>query len=124
MKDALSHLRFYQTSCNLWEQCWGDTEHLAKDFRGKEIARQMIRSTGSVSANIEEGYGRGYDKEFSRFLRIARGSARETKGWYMRSGILLPKEIIQVRSEKLEEIIGSITNTIKTLESKKNFNAY
>lgn len=80
MKDAINNLRFYNTACALWKECWSDTEMLmGTDIRGKEIARQLIRSAGSISANIEEGYGRGYEKEYSRFLRISRGSARETR---------------------------------------------
>ena len=124
MKDTLENLRFYQSSLVLWDNCWNDTEVMKKDFRGIEIARQLIRSTGSVSANIEEGYGRGYSKEFGRFLRIARGSARETIGWYKRSGLLLPPEIVQPRCEKLEYIIGALTKSIRTIEQKNNFNPY
>ncbi len=54
MKDGLEELRFYKTALELWDLCWNDTEVLQKDFRGKEIARQLIRSCGSISANIEE----------------------------------------------------------------------
>ena len=57
MKDALENLRFYQKALELFDLCWGDTDLLKKDFRGKEIARQIIRSCGSISANIEVGYG-------------------------------------------------------------------
>ena len=80
MKDGLQDLRFYKMALELWDKCWKDTEILMKDLRGKEIAGQLIRSVGSVSANIEEGYGRGFGKEYPHFLRIARGSARESRG--------------------------------------------
>jgi len=63
MKDKLEVVYFYQNALQLWEMCWSDTEILQKDFRGKEIAKQLIRSCGSISANIEEGYGRGFGKE-------------------------------------------------------------
>lgn len=91
MKDGLENLRFYQMALELYDLCWSDTEILKKDFRGKEIARQIIRSCGSISANIEEGYGRGFGKEYPHFLRISRGSARETKGWYKKSKFPLLK---------------------------------
>lgn len=118
MSDALEKVQFYQMAVSLWNECWSDTEVLLKDVRGKEIARQLIRSVGSVAANIEEGYGRGFGKEYPHFLKIARGSARESKGWYQRSGYLLKEEIIVSRTEKLDMIIGMITKAIKTLEQK------
>ncbi|MBN1318048.1 MAG: four helix bundle protein [Anaerolineales bacterium] len=41
---------------------------------GKPISNQLIRSVGSISANIEERYGRGfYGRERTQLLRIALG---------------------------------------------------
>jgi four helix bundle protein len=119
MNNKLDELRFYQKAKELWELCWNDTEILSKDFRGKEIARQLIRSIGSISANIEEGYGRGLGKEYPHFLRIARGSAQESKGWYQKSRLILNSETINQRSELLGDIIAMINKTIITLEDKK-----
>lgn len=119
MKDSLEELRFYQKSLELWDKCWGDTEILMKDFRGRELAKQLIRSVDSISANIEEGYGRGFGKEYPQFLRIARGSARETKGRYLRTKFLLSEETIKGRISDLGEIIAMITKTIQTLEEKR-----
>lgn len=118
MNDRIDEIRFYLKSKELWKQCWTDTEILKKDFRGVEIARQLIRSVGSISANIEEGYGRGFGKEYPQYLRIARGSARESKGWYFRSEQLLSPEIIKRQTERLDEIIGALTNSINTLTKK------
>jgi four helix bundle protein len=119
MNDGLEDLRFYKKALDLWNMCWNDTEILKNDFRGKEVARQLIRSCGSISANIEEGYGRGFGREYPHFLRIARGSARESKGWYQRSKYLLPGETIDERCTVLDGLIAMITKSIKTLENKK-----
>ncbi|PIP77862.1 MAG: hypothetical protein COW85_06815 [Ignavibacteria bacterium CG22_combo_CG10-13_8_21_14_all_37_15] len=119
MKDGLEELRFYKMALELWDLCWGDTEILRKDFRGMEIAKQLIRSCGSISANIEEGYGRGFGKEYPHFLRIARGSARESKGWYQRSKFLLAADSINERCNTLDALIAMITKSIETLENKK-----
>ena len=45
-----------------------------------ELASQIRRSTKSICANIAEGYGKGSTvADFKRYLRIALGSANETK---------------------------------------------
>ena len=41
------------------------------------LTQQMRRSAVSVPSNIAEGTGRGSHKEFTQFLRIAKGSTRE-----------------------------------------------
>lgn len=118
MKDNLDNLRLYQLAKQLWNEFWEDSEILLKDIRGKEIARQMTKSIGSISANIEEGYGRGTHKEYSYFLKVSRGSARESKGWYLRSDKLLCKTIVDKRVATLDQIIAMQTKSIQTLEAK------
>ncbi len=112
MKDPLDDIIFYKKSLELYDLCWNDTEIMLKDIRGREVAQQLIRSVGSVSANIEEGYGRGFGKEYPHFLRIARGSARELKGWYKKSKFLLEEKTINERIKILDEIIAMLVKTI------------
>jgi four helix bundle protein len=47
--------------------------------RDSGFCNQIQRSTRSVPANIAEGFGRYYPREFVRFLRIAVASLQETK---------------------------------------------
>ena len=48
----------------------------ARDFNLRD---QIRRAAVSIMSNIAEGFERGGDKEFCRFLRIAKGSAGEVK---------------------------------------------
>ncbi|OIO95484.1 MAG: hypothetical protein AUJ92_07880 [Armatimonadetes bacterium CG2_30_59_28] len=73
----------------MWELCGDDCGQIARDFCGREVAKQLIRSVGSIPANIEKGDGREYGKELAHFPRVARGSARESQGWYIRANRLL-----------------------------------
>ncbi|NRA11824.1 MAG: four helix bundle protein [Crocinitomicaceae bacterium] len=57
-----------------------DIYKLTQDFPKSElygIANQMRRCSVSIPSNIAEGSSRPSDKEFSRFLDIATGSAYE-----------------------------------------------
>ena len=116
--DRLESFGIYQLAKQLFDEFWTDSEILEKDFRGRELARQQVRSLDSVCANIKEGYGRGFGKEFPQHLKIARGEARESRGRYERCRHLLPADVISRRVAALDRIIGGLTHTISTIEAK------
>jgi four helix bundle protein len=119
MNDPLLKYPFYVKACELYERMLDDTDTLGRDYRGREIARQLVRSGGSIPANIEEGYGRGTRKEFIYFLTVACGSARETRGWYERSRRFLAPKLIVERQAVSDEITSLLVATIKRLKSKE-----
>ncbi len=57
-KDPLWKFQVYPKALFAYDLAWDDCEYLLKDVRGKAIAEQLIRSVGSISANIDEGFGR------------------------------------------------------------------
>ena len=118
-EDRLENFGIYKLACQLFEDFWTDSEIVGKDYRGRELVKQQTRSLDSVCANIEEGYGRGFNKEMPQHLKISRGEARESKGRYRRMKFLLPAETIQNRVAVLDQIIGGLTTTINTIESKR-----
>ncbi len=111
-QDSLWQFNIYPRTLFLYESLWDDCEKLMQDVRGRAIAEQVIRSGGSICANIEEGFGRGFGAEFAYFLRVALGSARETRGWYYRARHMLSPELIKSRFDLLDEIIGALVKAI------------
>ena len=104
--DALWKFDVYPKALLLTDLAWEDCSKIAKNGLGRSIADQLIRSSGSIAANIEEGYGRGFGRDYSRFLRIALGSARESRGWYYRGRRLIDQQALEHRYGLLDEIIA------------------
>jgi four helix bundle protein len=102
----------YPKAAFLYELVWYDCEMLIKDTRGRAIVEQLIRSAGSVCANIEEGYGRGFGRDYAHFIGYALGSARETQGWYFRARYLLKAEVLEHRLVLMDEVIALLVKTI------------
>lgn len=112
-EGPLWKLKFYRKAMFLYDLCWIDWDAWMQDVRGKAIVQQLIRSCGSVSANIEEGYGRGFGRDYARFLSIALGSARETRGWYTRAHNIITPDTLEHRIFLCDEIISMLIATIK-----------
>ena len=103
----------YRKALYLHDLVWKDCDKFDANRKGKAITSQVIRSAGSISANIEEGFGRGIgSKEFVYYLRISIGSARETKGWYWRGRHQLTQDVLDHRLALLDEVISLIATEI------------
>jgi four helix bundle protein len=85
------------------------------------IVSQIRRSASSIPTNIAEGCGQLDNSNLVRFLGIARGSAFELEYLILLSKDLdyLKKEEYSEFNEKIEQLIGMITNLIKSLNIKK-----
>ncbi len=111
--DPLWEFQVYSKALFAYDLVWADCDYLLKDERGKTIAKQLIRSVGSISANIEEGYGRGYGKDYSYRLRIAQSEARESRGWYWRGRKLIPSDVLNHRLGLFDEIVAMLAPNIR-----------
>jgi four helix bundle protein len=92
-----------------------DTYILVKDIKDFGLKEQIQRSAVSIASNIAEGYERETDKEFMRFLYIARGSCSE-----LRTQLIIIQEVytsidIPSISEQLDEVYKMINSLIKKI---------
>ena len=90
-------------------------------FEKNTVGGQVVRSTESIGANIAEGSGRGSDKDYLRFLRIARGSLYETRHW-LRSSYrkkLLTDEQVTAARDLMGELTPKLNAYIGSVKRKK-----
>jgi len=98
----------YRLALYLHELAWDDCEALLRDPRGQSVAQQLIRSVAAISAAIEEGYGRGFGRDYAYKLRIAIGEARESQGSYLRARRIIAPEILEQRLQLLDKVISKL----------------
>ena len=111
--EAVWRFYGYRKGLFFYDLCWRDCEQLLKHPLGRAVAQQLIRSAGSITANIEEGYGRGYGKDRLRFIGFSLGSARESKGWYYRASNLLKPGVLNHRLSLISEVIALIVTELQ-----------
>lgn len=78
---SFKDLKIWQKARTLFGMAYTDVAAWPRERGAQVLSYQLLRSAGSVGANISEGYGRGSPGEFEQFLRYARGSAAETDNW-------------------------------------------
>ncbi len=74
------------------------------------LTNQIRRAVVSIPSNIAEGYNRQSDKEFIRFLSIAKGSAAEVE-----TQIILAKDLEYISSEESDIFLLQISEILHML---------
>jgi four helix bundle protein len=104
-------------TCMLY-QVIGENGHFRRDIR---LAGQLQAATGSIMANIAEGFTRRSDKEFVQFLYTAMASAAEVQ-----SHLYIARDAGYLSEEKFKTMYGQadkssklISGLIKYLRSSK-----
>ena len=83
-KSDFENLKVYQLSEVLADEIWCVVlgwDRFARDT----VGTQIVRAADSIGANIAEGSGRGSFQDNRRFIRIARGSLKETQHFLRRA---------------------------------------
>jgi four helix bundle protein len=103
--DPLWRMEAYRLALFIFEIGWIDVTRLMKDERTLGLSNQLYRATGSIGANIAEGYSRSTGKDRARLYEYALGSAREIRVWYYGARHILGEEVVQHRLSIVTQII-------------------
>lgn len=108
MIEKFEDLRVWQMSIELTTDIYKIFSS-SKDFGFRD---QICRSAVSIASNIAEGFERDYNKEYVRFLRIAKGSSGE-----LRTQIYIARNIEVISQEVFEDLLKRSTH-ISSMLSK------
>lgn len=107
--ESFQELVLWQKTHELFLQVAEDVETFPPKTSARIIADQLTRSTGSISADIAEGWGRRSGAEYTHFLTIARGSTHETLNWLIKSHslifIFIDEDTFSARKSRCLEIL-------------------
>lgn len=115
---SLEEFGAYRKARTLFDLVLADMKLVQRDPLCFKLVSQQVASADSICANIEEGHGRLSRAEYVRFLDFARGSARETRGRYLRMSQWFEEDVIRQRIALADEIIGILTSTIERLRAE------
>lgn len=101
----------WQKSITLVKLVYQQTGSFPSDERFG-LTNQMRRCSVSIPSNIAEGFGRGSDKELTRFLRISLGSSSE-----LDTQLILSKELHYMDEKRYNELSALNEEVAKMLSS-------
>jgi len=76
-KDLIVWVRSHQLFLDVVK----DIESFPKNAVSRAITDQIVRSIGSISSNIAEGFNSMTTKQYLSFIDIARRSSAESENW-------------------------------------------
>ncbi|MEO7456697.1 MAG: four helix bundle protein [Gemmatimonadaceae bacterium] len=119
--DAIWSLDAYRAALYFRHLAKPDCAILRQRRPDDDLAAQLADSSGSISSNIAEGYGRGTLPDRRRFYGYALGSTRECVTWYEDSRGDLPPETIDARQLLLARIRALVLGLIGPRDSDEGF---
>jgi four helix bundle protein len=109
-------LKIWQMSREFVKDIYDLTTHFPQEEL-YVLTSQMRRAAISIPSNISEGAGRNSDKEFARFIDIARGSSFEieTQMYLSFDQKYISEEELNHQLEKLQKIQKMLFNFRSTI---------
>jgi four helix bundle protein len=115
--EDFTRLVLWQKSQQLAAEIAAIVASLLRNRAADIIGAQVMRSAGSVPANIAEGYGRFSQPAYRNHLSIARGSLFETHSWLdllHRAGLIDESQKVKL-IEACQEVGKLLTLRMKAL---------
>jgi len=96
-------------------------EKMDKNFVGRQIAGQLIRSASSAGANYEEACGAESRSDFVHKLQIVLKELRESAYWFrlIKKLELIPAQEVSGVSDECKELSNIIGKSILTAKENK-----
>ncbi len=116
--DPVWRLLCYREAMFLLEHAREDVKVLEQSRVRERSVGQLLRSVGSISANIAEGFGRPSTGDRVRYLTYALGSAREAVSWYQALRPSIEHARTDARLTRLERIRRLLTGLQSRLRKK------
>ena len=110
--DPLWQVKAYRFALFANTLAWYDVTKLVQDKRAFGLADQLYRASGSIAANIAEGYSHRSGKDQARFYEYSLGSAREARVWYYQARHILSEAVVEHRLRLLTDIVRLLLTMI------------
>lgn len=119
---SFEDLTVWQKADELWNKVSKDCSNFPNNRVSWILTDQLLRSVGSISANIAEGFGSGYTNEYIRVLRIARKECYESVNWLIkvRNQEFITEDKLRTYRELTTEILKMLNKLITNLNNKTN----
>jgi four helix bundle protein len=113
-------LRVWQKAHEMFVSIHKATDKLSHDLASTVVVDQLLRSSGSISASIAEGFNSRGKKHYIYYLDIAHCNAAETENWLYKAVdcVLFEKSDVEAwleASVALQKMLGSM---IRKLDKK------
>ncbi|HQV69985.1 MAG TPA: four helix bundle protein [Thermoflexales bacterium] len=112
--DPIWRMSAYRYALFFSDLVWRDATKLLGDKRTISVADQLLRASGSIHANLTEGYAYSTGGNRAKYYEYALGSARESRDWYWEARHILGDEVYQHRTNYLTQIISLLVTSIPT----------
>ena len=113
--DALWKLDAYRAAMFLLHLSNQDCRVRRRVYCYQRLTAQLIDASGSVSANLAEGYSRATRVDRVRFLGYSLGSVRECVTWYSGAEPVLTQPVVDNRLDLIMRVRSMILGLISSV---------